>query len=148
MEGDEGLTSQSYTDYFDRLCPYYMSIGMSYAEFWDDDVCKVKAYREAQILRDKRQNEMLWVHGIYMRDALMSTVGNMLAGKKGNKFEYPSEPYPVTQEQIREKQEHDAKIKEERFKAEFALFAEQMRKKMPIEAHPKIKGGENNVNND
>ena len=125
-----------------------MSIGMSYEAFWDDDVDKVKAYREAQILRDKRQNEMLWVHGIYVRDALMSTVGNMLSGKKGDRFEYPKEPHPVTVDQLREKEERDAKIKEERFKAEFALFAEQMRKKMPIEAHPTTKGGENNVNND
>jgi hypothetical protein len=49
---------------------------------------------------------------------------------------YVKEPYPITAADVREREEREARKKEERLKAEFALFVEQMRKKMPKEAHP------------
>jgi hypothetical protein len=55
---------------------------------------------------------------------------------------YMKEPYPLTEAELLERQEREARLKEERMKAEFALFAEQMRKKMPREAHPVTKGGD------
>jgi hypothetical protein len=63
---------------------------------------------------------------------------------------YVKEPYPITAAEVREREEREARAKEERLKAEFAYFVEQMqkRKKMPVEAHPDLKGGETNVNND
>jgi hypothetical protein len=68
----------------------------------------------------------------------------MLAGKKAAKLEYPQEPYAITAEEIRQKEEREARLREERFKAQFAEFAERMRQKMPKEAHPDSKGGEIN----
>ena len=113
-----------------------MSIGMSYDDFWNGDVSMVKAYRKAYELNRRRQNELLWIQGLYVRDALISTVGNMFAGKGSTKQNYPAEPYPITMEEVAEKQEREAKRKEERLKAEFAAFAERMRNKMSQETHP------------
>ena len=67
-----------------------MSIGMSYDEFWNQDVSLVKAYRKADELRRRRQNVVLWLQGVYVREALLSTVGNMLAGKGATPIEYPA----------------------------------------------------------
>ena len=53
---------------------------------------------------------------------------------------YLSEPHPITQAEIDERNEREAKKKEERLKAEFAAFVEDMRRKMPQEAHPNEKG--------
>ncbi len=125
-----------------------MSIGMSYDEFWNQDVCMVRAYREADELSRRRQNQILWLQGLYVRDALVCTVGNMFAGKTGTKHEYPKEPYAITEGEIRERKEQEERVRQERIKAEFAVFAERMRKKMPQEAHPASKGGEINERSD
>lgn len=107
-----------------------MSIGMSYDEFWSGDVTRVKAYRKAYELRTRRENELLWMQGIYVRDALNSTVGNMFAGKGSAKQKYPEEPYPITAEQQREIEEKKRRAKEERMKAQFTAFVESVRKRL------------------
>ena len=42
---------------------------------------------------------------------------------------YTKEPYPTTYAELREREEREAKAKEERLKAEFTAFVERMRKK-------------------
>ena len=121
-----------------------MSIGMTYDEFWNQDVAMVRAFRKADELKRRRQNEALWMQGWYIRDALLSTVGNMFAGKNSTPIEYPAEPYPVTAEQVAEKKALEHKRMEERMKADFmAMSARMIKQKMPYEAHPENKGGEN-----
>ena len=44
---------------------------------------------------------------------------------------YTKEPYPVTYTELCEKEEREAKQREERLKAEFTAFAERMRQKNP-----------------
>jgi hypothetical protein len=121
-----------------------MSIGMTFDEFWNQDVAMVRAYRKAHDLRRRQQNEALWMQGLYVRDALLATVGNMFADKSAKKNEYPTEPYPVTAEQVEEKEAAERRRMEERMKADFmALAARMINQKMPGEAHPDNKGGEN-----
>ena len=121
---------------------------MTYDEFWHGDVSMVRAYRKADEMKRRRENEALWVQGLYVRDALVCTVGNMLSGKSGKQYDYPKEPYAITEAEIREREEREARLAEERIKAEFAAFAARMRKKMPTEAHPDSKGGEINERSD
>ena len=127
-----------------------MSIGMTYDEFWEQDVRLVEVYRKADELREKRRNRELWMQGMYIYEALCDASPLFrFSMKKGSiKPEpYVKEPYPITMAEVRERDERDAKLKEERLKAEFALFAERMIKKnkMPGEAHPVAKGGEINA---
>ena len=115
-----------------------MSIGMSYSEFWDGDPSMVKAYRKANELRDKRNNYEFWLQGMYFYEALCdaSPLFRTTFSKGTIKAEpYAKEPYPITQAEVREREEREAREKEARLKAEFALFCEGMRKKMPQEAH-------------
>lgn len=123
-----------------------MSIGMSYDEFWNNDVAMVRAYRKADEMRKRRQNETLWLQGMYIYEALCDAAPIFHAfAKKGTKPNpYAKEPYPITESEVREREEREARIKEEQFKAEFAAFAERMRQQMPKEAHPDSKGGEIN----
>lgn len=103
----------------------------------------VRAFRQADELRRRRQNEILWMQGVYIRDALRSTVGNMFAGKGSTPIEYPDEPYPITEEQVEEKKERERKNMEERMKADLlAIAARMVNKQMPKEAHPVKEGGE------
>lgn len=128
-----------------------MSIGMTYDEFWNQDVRLVEVYRKANELRERRRNQELWLQGMYIYEALCDVSPLFrFSMKKGvvRPEPYVKEPYPITADEVREREEREARKKEERLKAEFALFAEQMRKKMPGEAHPGQKGGDLNVHND
>lgn len=120
-----------------------MSIGMSYHDFWYGDVSMVEAYRKADELREKRRNQELWLQGMYFYEALCDASPLFrFSMKKGTvKPEpYAKEPYPITAAEAREREERQAREKELRFKAEFAAFAERMRKQMPREAHPEKRG--------
>ena len=109
-----------------------MSIGMTYDEFWNQDVAMVRAYRKAHELKRQQNNETLWLQGIYVRDALMATVGNMFSDKGAKKNEYPAEPYPVTVEQVAEKEAAENRKAEERMKADImAMAARMIKQKMP-----------------
>lgn len=112
-----------------------MSIGMSYDEFWNQDVALVRVYRKADELRRRRQNEGMWLQGLYIYEALCDVAPIYHAfAKKGTKpAPYAKEPYPITETELREMEERKRKEKEERMKAEFAAFAAAMRKKMPPE---------------
>ncbi len=128
-----------------------MSIGMTYDEFWHGDVCMVRAYRKAQELRDRRRNQELWLQGMYIYEALcdVSPLFRFSMQKGTIKPEpYVKEPYPISAAEQAEREAREAKKKEERLKAEFAAFAEAMRRKMPSEAHPGQRGGDLNVHND
>ena len=110
-----------------------MSIGMSYEDFWDGDVDMVTTYRMAAELRDKRRNQELWLQGMYIYEALCDASPLFrFSMKKGTvrPEPYAKEPYPITAAEVKEREMRDARIKEERLKAEFALFAEQLRKTM------------------
>ena len=134
MDGNEGLTLQSFSDVFEQLCPYYMSIGMSYDEFWNGDVEMVKAYRKANELRDRRNNQDMWLQGRYFYDALCAASPlYRFTMKKGmiKPEPYIKEPYPITEAELREREEREARAKEERLKAEFTAFVERMSKKFP-----------------
>lgn len=65
-------------------------------------------------------NEELWLNGIYMADALHSTVGNMFSKSK---FKYPSEPKPIFKGDLEERQERDRQAKAESMKARFMAKA-------------------------
>lgn len=136
MEGDEGLTSQTYSETFKQLCPYYMSIGMSYDDFWNGDVSMVEVYRKADELRLKQRNYELWLQGMYVYEALCDASPLFRFSLKGGTIKpehYVKEPYPITPLEAQEREEREAKAREERLKAEFARFAEQMKKKMSPE---------------
>ena len=110
-----------------------MSIGMTYDEFWDQDVKLVEVYRKAMELREKRRNQELWLQGMYIYEAICDASPLFrFSMKKGvvKPEPYAKEPYPITAAEVREREERDARAKEERLKAEFAAFAERMRKQM------------------
>lgn len=94
---------------------------MSYEQFWFEEPEKAKMYREADKVRRQRMNEELWLSGIYMSEAISSTVGNMFS--KGEKHHYPSEPKPITEAEIEERRVREQKLKMEKMKARFVARA-------------------------
>ena len=96
-------------------------MGMTYELFWEAEPSLAKAYRKADEIKRRRVNEELWLNGIYTCEALAATVGNMFT--KGTKHEYPHEPKPITEAEMKERQERERKAREERIKAKFMAKA-------------------------
>lgn len=129
---DDGqVRSSTFTEIFEGIFPYYLAIGMTYDQFWVDDPALVRAYRKADSIRKRRMNEELWLNGIYTAEALASTVGNMFS--KGNKYKYPSEPKPITKDEIEERRERERRAKMEKIKAAFTAKALAVNANMGVE---------------
>lgn len=89
-------------------------IGMTYEQYWDGDPELVKFYREADDLRKKRQNEILWLQGMYIYEAIYDNVPLLRMGSKETKpIPYSNEPYPLTEEEIQAKKERQEKLRYE-----------------------------------
>lgn len=95
---------QSFTELFERDFPYYLSIGMTYEQYWYGDVWLVKAYREADVQRQKRQNNEAWLQGLYFWDAVAKAVSN-LGLKEGQQQEYVKEPFEIFGDEKNRKEE-------------------------------------------
>ena len=103
-------------------------MGMTWSQFWLDEPELAVAYRKAEAIRKRRKNEELWLEGVYMAEALSATVGNMFT--KGQKHQYPSEPFPLTEEEQRERREREEKARMERIKAAFVAKSLKMNTKL------------------
>lgn len=73
---------------------YSLSIGISYADFWHMNPHIIGIFKKAHEDRIREQNVMLHIQGLYVRDAIASTIGNAFRGNH-KAYEYPKEPYEL-----------------------------------------------------
>lgn len=97
-EGDDSST-KTYTERFYDVFPFYLSIGMTYDQFWNGDPELAKYYRKADELNRQRRNQELWMQGLYMRDAVMQVLA-----KEPEKCPYPDEPYPLNEKERKQQE--------------------------------------------
>lgn len=98
----------TYTEQFYEQFPYYLSIGMTAQQFWDDDPALCRYYRKAEELRKERLNQQLWLQGLYIYSALCDVAPILHAfAKKGTKARpYADAPFPLsTKAQKKEKEQ-------------------------------------------
>ena len=126
---DGESSPRSVSKFFDETFPYYLAIGMTYDQFWNDRAELAKIYREADEIKRNRENEMLWVGGLYTAHALGATVGNMF--NKGKKNKYPSAPIPLTEAAAKAQREREQEIKLEKAKANMIAWAEKWKQTHP-----------------
>ena len=125
-ESDKGSAPFiSYTEQFYSHLPFYLSIGMTYEQYWNEDCCLVKYYREAFKLQRDRDNERMWLQGMYIYEALCDVSPVLRAfAKKGTKpIEYSTQPYAITKEEIERRRIEKEKAKYEQMKARTNAFA-------------------------
>ena len=113
-EGSEVNKTRSpfstYTEQFYEVFPYYLSIGMTYEQFWNDDPMLTKYYRQADEIRNDRRNQELWLQGMYIYDALCDVAPILHSmAKRGTKARpYVERPYAITEKQrLREAEEKE-----------------------------------------
>ncbi len=114
-EGSGGVTAtaplKTYTEKFNELFPYYLSIGMTEEQYWDKDNQLVIPYRKADELRMTRTNQELWLQGAYFYDALcrVSPILHAFAKKGTKPTPYMAEAYALTEKQAELVQEEKSK---------------------------------------
>lgn len=115
---------KTYTDSFNEAFPYYLSIGMTYEQFWNEDCTLVEPYREADRLRTEKKNQEMWLQGAYFYDALcrVSPVLHAFAKKGTKPMPYMDEPYTVSEKQAEIKEERAEKKAFDKNKAIFEAF--------------------------
>ena len=124
--GSEQLSSApfTYTEKFYELFPYYLSIGMTYEQYWEGDCTLVKYYRKADEIRKERRNEELWLQGMYVYEAICDVSPILHAfAKKGTKpVPYSAKPYSITESQHRRDEEEKERKMAEKGKAYMEAF--------------------------
>lgn len=102
---DEGITSQStksYSQIFDECFSFYLSIGMTPAEYWEGDNDLPKEFRKAYKLRQENENYKAWLNGLYFYDAFMSAMSHLNKNQSDYKS-YAERPYDFTPRKEEEK---------------------------------------------
>lgn len=114
----------TYTEQFYEVFPYYLSIGMTYDQFWNDDVDLAKYYRKADEMRTERLNQQLWLQGMYFYEAICDVSPILHAfAKKGTKpHPYPERPYSLTEKARDKAEEEKTKVNAEKGKKMMEAF--------------------------
>lgn len=136
---------RSLSEQFDEVFPYYLSIGMSYDQFWNDRPELAVAYRKADRLTMRRTNENAWLQGAYFNNALNAVIGNAFG--KGRKKEYPRSPLPIFEDELRERRVSEQQVKTDKAKAGMMAFAQKFNAKFAAQAAPPqevVTGGNRN----
>ncbi|MBM6798312.1 hypothetical protein H7U28_05635 [Coprobacillus cateniformis] len=112
LDTEDSLFNKMYTEIFKEVLPFYLSIGMTYDEFYLQDVELAKFYRQAYEIKEDRHNSHMWLQGMYIYDAISSSLYNVFCRKSGQQ----ASSYSMTSEQKEEDQqlivaEEQAKVK-------------------------------------
>ena len=112
--------------------PFYLSIGITYTQYWDEDCQLVRYYRKAFQLSQQRRNQELWLQGAYFYEALVDVAPVLHAfAKKGTKpSPYVSEPFAISNAEVLERRQRDAQVRYDTQKAKVAAWAAKTNTKM------------------
>ena len=135
VDENEGGSGDSESPFFiakmlDDCFPYYLSLGMTPAEYWDGDNDLVIAYRKAADIKAKRKNTERWLMGQYVYDGIMRLLPAMHTWKPRKPERYVEEPYPLTKAEIEERKLRDAKKEQEKIREQLLAAMNVQRVKM------------------
>ena len=86
------------TEVFEECFPFYLAIGMSFAEYWEGDPSLAQYYRKAYRIKQDEINNNAWLQGLYIYDAVSTALFNALRGMGKSKppaKEYAKQPYEL-----------------------------------------------------
>lgn len=128
---------------FEEVCPFFISIGMTYEQFWYGDVSIAKSYLKAYQIKEEREalkNKWArWEQGFYVYEAICDTAPILRPFSKATKpLQYPDKPYGL--EEV-EKQKIEQNKKEELEVLRTQIFFENWAR--AAQKHFKEKGEKN-----
>lgn len=94
------------------MFPFYLSIGMSSAEYWEGDSTLARYFRKAYELKQEQDDYTAWLNGLYVYDAVQTALYNGFKSKNQTTRKYPEKPYMQTEREL--KSEDSAKREDEK----------------------------------
>jgi len=70
-----------------------MAIGMTYEQFWNGDNELPRMYRKAYELKMREANQLAWLQGAYVYEAIALLAPALRAFSKGKARDYPDKPF-------------------------------------------------------
>ena len=133
MEGElvNAQSSKKAYEIFQEVFPMYLSIGMSYDEFYNKDCQLVKAYLKAYEMKQKQNNMNMWIQGSYVYDAIVraSPIFNPLAKAGTEPIPYMEEPYALSKEEQKAREEKKKKSRMMEMKAKMEIKVAEINKR-------------------
>jgi hypothetical protein len=90
--------SKTNTEVFEECFPFYLAIGMSFAEYWEGDPSLARYYRKAYRIKQDEINNNAWLQGLYIYDAVSTAIFNAMRGmgkQKPPAKDYAKQPYDL-----------------------------------------------------
>lgn len=114
------VESTPLTKLFEHECPYYMSYGMSFDEYWYGEPYLAKFYREAYKLKMRDDDVFMWKQGMYIYEALcdVSPILHAFSKKGAKPLQYRSRPMSDELKEDKTEKEKEIEIKNEQLKAQ------------------------------
>ena len=129
MEGQEVSSSPSkeidYCERLDKLCEYYMAMGVSFEEFWYGDYCRLKYYEQAYFNQLQRRDYDQWLLGAYFYRAISVALAQGFGGNQ--RVEYPKQPFGYEKPEEQMSQEELLAYIQKQLEAEAAAYSRNHR---------------------
>ena len=109
-----------------------MALGMTPDEFWNKDPEYAVYYREADRQRTEKQNELLWLQGRYVYDALCAIAPFMRPMSKSPIKPYLSHPHPLSKEAVRREEDRHDKLVQAQGKAALSRLMSNMKQQEQV----------------
>ena len=126
-ERREVSSPKSLTALFNEVCPFYMSIGMTYKEFWEGDVCLPKFYLRAHKMKQERELEQnnfnAWLQGKYVHDAIAVVLSNAFSDRHRASSHYHEKPMEL---KPHEKSEEEHELEQKAAEARVRLAVDNL----------------------
>lgn len=92
---------------------------MTYEQYWYGDCLMVRAYVQAEKIRQENKNTELWLNGLYVYDAIqrLSPILRPFTKRGTKALPYPKEPYGNEEKRQKEEISEEQKAENERLKA-------------------------------
>ena len=90
---------------FEKYCPYFMSMGVTYEQYWYGDPEITRMTLKAHKLKHKMRNSELWLMGRYVYEVMgdVYPLFNSMADDH-KPADYLKYPFPLTDEEVREQE--------------------------------------------
>ena len=119
LEESSPAREKTNTEIFEDCFPFYLAIGMSYAQYWEGDPKLTQYYRKAYRFRQEETNHNAWLQGVYVYDAVSTALHNALRGMGKTKppaKDYAKQPYNIFKKE-KTPEEKALEVKKEQEKA-------------------------------